>query len=115
MAPPSHTGPSYAILIVILDLQLACPPVRPRWDGARRPWASPRVSLGARPRLSRPADEPARLAPNPRISGAGRTGTPPARLRCAPRDGLIKPTVSLLRIPLVYCHINSFQRASSME
>jgi len=36
------------------------------------------------------------------------------------RDGLIivrfnKPTISLPRIPLVYCHINSFQRASSME
>jgi hypothetical protein len=28
---------------------------------------------------------------------------------------LYKPTVSLLMIPLVYCHINSFQRASSME
>jgi hypothetical protein len=27
----------------------------------------------------------------------------------------IKPTVSPLMIPLVYCHINSFQRASSME
>src|SRR5215831_12525914 len=25
-----------------------------------------------------------------------------------------KPTVSPLMIPLVYCHINSFQRASSM-
>ena len=26
-----------------------------------------------------------------------------------------KPTVSPLMIPLLYCHINSFQRASSME
>src|SRR5713226_4407548 len=28
---------------------------------------------------------------------------------------LNKPTVSPLMIPLVYCHINSFQRASSVE
>src|SRR2546423_14710390 len=28
---------------------------------------------------------------------------------------LHRPTVSPLRIPLVYCHINSFHRASSVE
>jgi hypothetical protein len=28
---------------------------------------------------------------------------------------LAKPTVSPLMIPLVYCHIKSFQRASSVE
>src|SRR5215475_5698510 len=28
---------------------------------------------------------------------------------------IIKPTVSPLIIPLLYCHINSFQRASSVE
>ena len=30
-------------------------------------------------------------------------------------DDVVIPTVSPLMIPLVYCHINSFQRASSMK
>jgi len=28
---------------------------------------------------------------------------------------MIRPTVSILMIPLVYCHINSLQRAASMK
>ena len=41
--------------------------------------------------------------------------------RACMNDGMVKfppldiPTVSPLVIPLVYCHINSFQRASSVE
>ena len=34
---------------------------------------------------------------------------------CLSDNPLIIPTVSPLMIPLVYCHINSFQRASSMK
>ena len=45
----------------------------------------------------------------------GKTDAAMAMQPCLHSTLHLKPTVSPLMIPLVYCHINSFQRASSME
>jgi hypothetical protein len=47
----------------------------------------PRVRLGARPRRSRPGDEPPQLALAARRPGAGRTGVTLARCRRARSHG----------------------------
>jgi hypothetical protein len=51
------------------------------------------------------------------LPGGYVTGTTGEGGVCSQRENLCfhKPTVSLLMILLVYCHINSFQRASSMK